>query len=70
MKDWNTDHAKTDTEITKIYHNEIDGLIRNELYPSAEYGDILKIDQMNAVLTRGKGQSVPFYGAGIHQDYG
>tara|TARA_B110000285_G_scaffold159977_1_gene178609 strand:- start:276 stop:557 length:282 start_codon:yes stop_codon:yes gene_type:complete len=26
--------------------------------------------QPPAVLSRGEGQAVPFYGAGIHQDYG
>ena len=69
VKDWNTDETRKDTDITNIYHAEIEDLIRNQLFPSAEYNKVKKLTQPGHVLRRGKGQPVSAYANGIHQDY-
>lgn len=68
VKEWNTDHAKADTDITSHYHGEVDEMIRTQLYK--EDANIKKIQQANAVLRRGKNSDINFYALGIHQDYG
>ena len=32
VKEWNTDYDKTDSDITTLYHGEVDELIRTILY--------------------------------------
>lgn len=68
VKNWNEDYANDDTDIAKIYHKEIETLIREELFP--EGTEIAHIQQANAVLKRGPNSSTGrFYGSGAHQDY-
>mmetsp|Transcript_16033 Transcript_16033/g.40215 ORF Transcript_16033/g.40215 Transcript_16033/m.40215 type:complete len:390 (+) Transcript_16033:22-1191(+) len=67
VKDWNEDYLNEETDISKIYHQEIETLIREVLFP--EDTEFTKIDQQHAVLRRGPSSKANFYGNGVHQDY-
>jgi len=67
VKDWNEDYLDADTDISNIYHKEIETLLREELFPSGTV--FTHIGQDNAVLRRGPGSKNNFYGSGVHQDY-
>lgn len=67
VKDWNQDYSKTDTDITNIYHKEVEGAIRNQLFPNGT--DFSHISQESAVLRRGPKSENPFYALGVHEDY-
>jgi len=65
---WNEDYENEDTDITKIYHQEIETLIREEIFP--EGTEFVTIEQANAVLKRGPNSNTGrFYASGAHQDY-
>lgn len=67
VKIWNEDYESEDNEITNIYHNEIDDILRNEVYPP---GTIFNaIDQDKFVLKRGPESKNNFYASGVHQDF-
>lgn len=67
-RDWNTDYAKFDSDVSTIYRQEIDDLIRNELFDSeTKFDNIIFVP---AVLRRGRKSNINFYAHGIHQDYG
>jgi activator of HSP90 ATPase len=66
VKEWNTDYAKEDSEITTIYHDEVEELIKTKIYPEGKQ----IINQANAVLHRGRGTATNKYANGVHQDYG
>ena len=68
VKDWNTEETNKESDITKIYHGEVEELIRNELFPAGH--PIKEIEQPHGVLRRGKNSKMNFYALGIHQDYG
>ena len=55
-----------ENEIEKFYMQEVEDLIRNILLP----GRNLRINQPNMVLRRGTNTAHPFYGLGVHNDYG
>ena len=55
-----------ENEIEKYYMKEVEELIRNFLLP----GKTLFIQQPNMVLRRGTNTAHPFYGSGVHNDYG
>ncbi len=59
VEDWNTDSL--------VYASEVEELIRCELLPGR---DDLVVQRNPAVMRRGPGTDNPFYGAGVHQDYG
>lgn len=67
VNNWNQDNAETDTDITKIYHGEVDALIREQLFPRGT--NFHDIKQKKAVLRRGPNSQNNFYGSGVHQDY-
>ena len=67
VKDWNEDYSKEDTDISKIYHKEVEGAIRNRLFPNGT--DIAHIAQESAVLRRGPKSGNQFYASGVHEDY-
>jgi len=67
VKDWNQDYSKTDTDITNIYHKEVEAAILNQLFPKGT--DISHISQESAVLRRGPKSENPFYALGVHEDY-
>lgn len=68
VKEWNQDYVNLDTDITRIYHKEIEELIRGTLYKKD--AGIHRIQQDAAVLKRGEKSENPFYAVAVHQDYG
>lgn len=76
MKEWNEDReAQGENDITRIYHREIESMIK-QLYPegSRKYTPC-DIDQLNYVIRRGPSSSDSnligkSYVFGPHQDYG
>jgi hypothetical protein len=67
VEDWEVDPATPDPDcdVVRLYFLEIEALIRSRLLP----GRRLEIYQA-PLLRRGPGTANPFYGAGVHQDYG
>jgi hypothetical protein len=55
-----------DQDVPSVYLPEIDGLIRERLFP----GRRLEIQQGPNLLRRGRGTPVPFYAEGVHSDGG
>lgn len=55
-----------ENEVEKYYMHEVEELIRGVLLP----GRNLRINQPNMVLRRGTNTAHPFYGLGVHNDYG
>lgn len=53
VKNWNTDHSKTNTEVSTIYKKEVETAIRQELYPEPKFGVLENMHLMDAVLSRG-----------------
>ena len=71
VKNWNTDKANSDNEITNIYKTEIDELLKTGLYgDDSDHDKILEVIQPNQVLMRGRGTAVNAYAMGVHQDFG
>ncbi|MCY4655390.1 MAG: CmcJ/NvfI family oxidoreductase [Gammaproteobacteria bacterium] len=56
----------TENQIATRYHAEVDDLIQNQILP----GRKLRIQQPDLLLRRGLGTAHPFYGNGVHNDYG
>ena len=67
VNNWNQDHSRIDTDITNIYHSEVEALIREQLFPRGT--EFHSINQQHAVLRRGPNSQNNFYGSGVHQDY-
>lgn len=68
VRNWDADPGAPpeETEITRIYFPEIDSLIRRRLLPGCN----LDIPPVPYLLRRGPETPNPFYGTGVHQDYG
>lgn len=68
VTNWYTDPASpaADNDLTRIYLPEVDALIRRRLLPDKP----VEIQQSAWVLQRGPGTPNPFYGLGVHQDFG
>jgi hypothetical protein len=69
VTNWETDPASpaADTDIARIYLPEVDALIRRRLMPGAR----LELwHRPSSCLRRGPGTANPFYGSGVHQDFG
>ena len=58
--------SEGENEIETKYVKEVEQLIRNRLLP----GKKLEIEQPVQVLRRGKETANPFFGVGVHNDYG
>ncbi len=61
-----TTEFRGENEIETKYMAEVEDIIRTKILP----GRKLKINQPNMVLRRGKDTAHPFFGIGIHNDYG
>lgn len=70
VKDWNDDYLKFVSDITNIYWKETEDLLKEQVFTGGEYGDVQQVHKYPVVLRRGKGQKVPVYANGIHQDFG
>lgn len=67
FRDWDADPAgATDAGLTRIYFPEIESIIRERLLP----GHTLEIPPVANLLRRGPDSPNPFYGTGVHQDFG
>lgn len=66
IPDRKASQARGVNEIELYYMAEVDDLIRNRLLPGVR----VSIDQPNMVMRRGRDTANPFYGLGIHNDYG
>lgn len=69
VKDWDKDAATpfSDNEIAHIYLPEVEKLVRTKIMP----GRKIEIQQSpSSFLRRGPGTPNPFYGSGVHQDFG
>ncbi|MCY3884562.1 MAG: CmcJ/NvfI family oxidoreductase [Gammaproteobacteria bacterium] len=66
VEDRNIALATGENEIEKYYMTEVEGLISTVLLP----GKNLSIDQPNMLLRRGENTAHPYYGLGVHNDYG
>lgn len=71
VKKWNTNFSNKNSDITNIYHQEVENMIREQIWPN-EKDSIIKMGQLDAVLRRGPGSSAKNlpYANGIHSDYG
>ena len=58
--------SEGENEIESRYWAEVENLIRTKLLP----GSNVHIQQPNMVLRRGKDTAHPFFGLGVHNDYG
>lgn len=67
VQDWNEDYGKKDTDVSNIYHKEVETALREEIFPKGT--EFVHIGQDEAVLRRGPSSNVKFYGSGVHQDY-
>lgn len=67
VEDWEADPAapSPDSDVVRTYMPEIEALVRSRLLP----GRRIELYQAPP-LRRGPGTANPFYGAGVHQDYG
>jgi hypothetical protein len=69
VTNWELDPASpgADSDIARIYLREVEELIRRRLMPGAR----LELWQSPlSYLRRGPGTANPFYGSGVHQDFG
>ena len=54
VKEWNDDYDIKVNDITEIYNPEVEALLRNEVFPSKEFGEIINMHMLNIVLRRGR----------------
>ena len=68
VRNWDSDPAlpPQERDVARIYYPEIATIIRERLLP----GHGLEIPQVPYLLRRGPDTPNPFYGTGVHQDYG
>ena len=57
---------ESENEVKTKYLSEVDSLLRDTLFPNRQ----LYIQQPDMVLRRGKNTAHPFFGLGVHNDYG
>jgi hypothetical protein len=65
VADWDADSPET-SDVARHYMPEIEAVLRERLLP----GRKIEIMQRPDPLRRGRGTSTPFYGDGVHQDFG
>lgn len=70
VKDWNDDYDKKVCDITEIYNPECEAMLRNDVFPTADYGEIIDMHMLNIVLRRGRGTKRTGYIPVVHQDFG
>ncbi|MEM7366650.1 MAG: CmcJ/NvfI family oxidoreductase [Pseudomonadota bacterium] len=59
VENWHSD------EFTRIYHNEVEQMIREQLLPGVD----AVVRQPGMVMRRGPGTENPYYGGIVHQDF-
>ena len=69
-KEWNDDVTILKNEITDIYNPECEALLREQLFTSEEFGQVVEFGKNNVIKRRGPGTKSNWYAKIIHQDFG
>lgn len=70
VKEWDDDYDNKVNDITEIYNPECEAMLRNDVFPTKEFGEIINMHMLNIVLRRGRGTKRTGYIPVVHQDFG